>query len=92
LILEHFPDLLLHTFLRIFSEKRRLQKTFFSGRKKKLKKYVLCINKRSSAFYMGLTGFDGMCRLRVSMSGVGRTSCEKFFQTLIGESNYALAA
>gem|GEM_PF-4659305 len=41
---------------------------------------------------MGLTGFDGMCRLRVSMSGVGRTSCEKFFQTLIGESNYALAA
>jgi len=41
---------------------------------------------------MGMTGIDSLCRLRVSMSGDERTTCKKSVQTIIGESNYAMAA
>ena len=41
---------------------------------------------------MGMTGIDSLRRLRVSMPGDERATCQKFVQTITGESNYAMAA
>lgn len=49
-------------------------------------------HRKTLTLFLGLTGIDGLCRLRVSTPGVGRISRQKFFQNTIGEANYALAA
>jgi len=41
---------------------------------------------------MGPTGFDSDKVGVVSMSGVGKTIRDQIFQTILGESNFALAA